>query len=68
MKTDLAHLSLSLSRCFCIGYCVGVVCDGIAGIFKCTRENEAFYLKTRKVRVICARCARERAFVLTFKC
>jgi len=30
------------------GYCVGVVCDGIAGIFKCTRENEAFYLKDRK--------------------
>ena len=27
---------------------MGVVCDGIAGIFKCTRENEAFYLKTRK--------------------
>jgi hypothetical protein len=45
-----------------------VVCDGIAGIFKCTRENEAFYLKTRKVRVICV-CVRARvcvARVLTF--
>ena len=70
VKTDIAHLSVSLSRArsVCIGYCVGVVCDGIAGIFKCTRENEAFYLKTRKVRVICV-CARARACVarvLTF--
>jgi len=30
------------------GYCVGVVCDGIAGIFKGTRKHEAFYLKSRK--------------------
>ena len=37
-------LSASLNK----GYCVGVVCDGIAGIFKCTRQNEAFYLKSRK--------------------
>lgn len=43
---DVAGKSLSAS--LKQGYCVGVVCDGIAGIFKCTREKEAFYLKNRK--------------------
>jgi 2-acylglycerol O-acyltransferase 2 len=30
------------------GYCVGVVSDGIAGIFKSDRNNEAFFIKDRK--------------------
>jgi len=30
------------------GYCTGVVCDGIAGIFKASRTCEAFFLKDRK--------------------
>jgi hypothetical protein len=38
----------SLSGALQQGYCVGVVCDGIAGIFKCTIDNEAFFLKDRK--------------------
>ena len=44
---DVAGKSLSAS--LRNGYCVGVVCDGIAGIFKCSRQDEAFFLKNRKV-------------------
>ena len=44
------------------------MCDGIAGIFKCTREKEAFYLKNRKVRdaLLCVRAPLRGAWELAY--
>jgi len=38
----------NLARQLESGTCVGIVPDGIAGIFKCSREKEVFFIKERK--------------------
>ncbi|EKX48765.1 hypothetical protein GUITHDRAFT_93546 [Guillardia theta CCMP2712] len=40
--------SKTLTKTLKEGYCVGLVSDGIAGIFKCSKNEETLYLANRK--------------------